>query len=72
MKPLSDIIDVVVDEERNIMYTRSANSTIQVYDLGSTGTTLRKVAEVDDILAAAKQVMPGLNPNNPQVGVSTH
>ncbi|KAG6548318.1 hypothetical protein Mapa_010184 [Marchantia paleacea] len=40
------IVEVVIDEERNILYTRTQESKIQVFDLGKSGdATPKKIAE---------------------------
>ena len=43
------ILDAVVDNERNLLYTLSAKSCIQLFDLGVDGTKLIRVAHISDI-----------------------
>lgn len=37
---------MVLDESRHILYTRSEKGTIQVYDLGTNGQSMLRVAGV--------------------------
>ena len=51
---------VLVDEDRCALYTRSENGVVAVYDLGATMTEApRRVAEVRDVAAAAQMARGG-------------
>ena len=51
---------VLVDEDRCALYTRSENGVVAVYDLGATMTEApRRVAEVRDVAAAAQLARGG-------------
>ncbi|CAL8471349.1 g10891 [Coccomyxa elongata] len=55
----SPILEIAIDAERNILYTRSQNSSIQVFDLGADGKEFRKVAEVTDFIKQAERAAGG-------------
>ncbi|KAK0414779.1 hypothetical protein QR680_011613 [Steinernema hermaphroditum] len=40
-----NIIQLVIDDERHILYTLSQNKTVQVFDLGEDGSDCRKICE---------------------------
>jgi nuclear pore complex protein Nup155 len=62
------IIDMAVDQSRNILYTLSdKKSCIQVYDLGPNGTELTHVISRDNIPALAEQLCPRNVNWNPEV-----
>lgn len=54
---LEALTQVVIDESRNILYTRSESGSIQIFDLGSDGNQLSKVANlnVQNIFHTASQ-----------------
>jgi len=53
------IIDIAIDESRNILYTLSdKKSVIQVYDLGDKGDMIAKVAEKSNIIEEAQYLCP--------------
>lgn len=57
---LAALVDLVVDEYRNILYARSQGSMIQVYDLGGEGKDApARVAEVSDFLSEASKASGG-------------
>ena len=48
------LLQILCDEERNILYTRSQNGAVRVYDLGAKGMDApRRVVEVNDIAQLA-------------------
>lgn len=54
------LVDIVIDNWRNILYTRSQSSVIHVYDLGIDGTDVpNKAAEIHDFLAEASKALAG-------------
>lgn len=54
------IIQVVVDDERHILYTRSQNSILNVYDLGADGRQNPcKVAETSDFAVDSSRALGG-------------
>lgn len=58
--PTQALVDIVVDQERHVLYTRTTNSTIAVYDLGNKGDDIpRHVAEATDFLAEASRAIGG-------------
>ncbi|KAK3595250.1 hypothetical protein CHS0354_010857 [Potamilus streckersoni] len=52
------LVQITVDESRNILYTRSDKGTIQVYDLGADGKGMSKAAaiSVHNIVHAASNI----------------
>lgn len=57
---LAALVDLVVDEHRNILYARSQGSMIQVYDLGEEGKDgPTRVAEISDFLSEASRASGG-------------
>eukprot|EP00879_Flechtneria_rotunda_P022745 GHRR01024022.1.p1 GENE.GHRR01024022.1~~GHRR01024022.1.p1 ORF type:complete len:934 (+),score=353.75 GHRR01024022.1:671-3472(+) len=53
---------LVVDDERQILYSLSANSAIQVFDLGPSGSDpAKKVAELTDFLGEVARLPTGRN-----------
>jgi len=50
------IIDVAMDDERNLLYTLSDKSRITVYDLGSDGETFTVVASVSNVKKGAERL----------------
>ncbi|EFC50324.1 nucleoporin 155 [Naegleria gruberi] len=57
------IIDIVVDDTRNILYTLSDNMTIEVYDLGENGDSMRKVVSYSNLLQDMMRKFPNYNCN---------
>lgn len=57
-KSTDPIIDIVIDDQRHILYTLSQNSTIQVYDLGEDGTACKHIIDYTDILRDAQKLLP--------------
>ncbi|KAK9806121.1 hypothetical protein WJX72_002210 [[Myrmecia] bisecta] len=56
----SAIVDIQLDNDRHILYTRLQNSAIQVFDMGAEGKDApRKVAEVTDLPSAAMRAARG-------------
>lgn len=54
------LVDLVIDPHRNILYTRTQASALQVYDLGTNcNETPRRVAEAHEFLAEASRAMGG-------------
>jgi len=54
------LVQILCDEERSILYTRSQNGAVRVYDLGSKGLDApRRVVEVKDIAQLAGRGMSG-------------
>jgi Nup133 N terminal like len=54
------IVEVVIDEDRGVLYTRTQSSGIQLYDLGPGGDGApRHVAEVTDIIRDAARAQGG-------------
>jgi nuclear pore complex protein Nup155 len=54
------IIDIVIDESRNILYTLSARGAIEVYDLGTDGLGFQHVAAMSNVIASAETLCPRL------------
>ncbi|UPR01047.1 nuclear pore complex protein NUP155 [Chloropicon primus] len=55
----SPVEQLIIDEERGIMYARTRASTIQVFDLGEDRrANPKKVAEISDIIDAARRGGP--------------
>ena len=52
------IVQMSVDESRGILYTRSEKGTIQVYDLGSDGASMTRIAAMNanSIVQAATNI----------------
>ena len=48
------IVQIELDETRNILYTRSENSTIQVFYLGSNGQEISKISYLTSTACATK------------------
>jgi len=55
------IIDLVVDDTRNVLYTLSENMTIEVYDLGRDGNGMTRVVTYPNLVSDA--IRKSLNPN---------
>jgi nuclear pore complex protein Nup155 len=54
------LVDLVIDPHRNILYTRTQASALQVYDLGTTcDEAPHRVAEAHDFLAESSRAMGG-------------
>jgi nuclear pore complex protein Nup155 len=54
------LVDLVIDPHRNILYTRTQASALQVYDLGTTcDEAPRRVAEAHEFLAESSRAMGG-------------
>ena len=51
---IDSIIQIEVDESRNIVYTRSQNSAIQVFYLGSNGLDTSKICAIQASTIATK------------------
>ncbi|XP_035247718.1 nuclear pore complex protein Nup155 [Anguilla anguilla] len=52
------VVQIAIDNSRNILYTRSENGVLQVYDLGADGTGMSRVAamSLNSIVAAAGNI----------------
>lgn len=48
------IVQIELDETRNVLYTRSENSTIQVFYLGSNGAEATKIGSLSCASIASK------------------
>ncbi|KAL9646182.1 hypothetical protein ABK040_008055 [Willaertia magna] len=55
------IIDIVVDDSRNILYTLSENMTFEVYDLGKDGYGMTKIATYSNLIVDSIRKFPNLN-----------
>jgi nuclear pore complex protein Nup155 len=58
------IIDLVVDDSRNIMYSLHMDGSIQVVDLGVNGDAFRVVAHKTDIAGDTLRQFPGMFPDS--------
>ncbi|XP_037068842.1 nuclear pore complex protein Nup155-like [Pollicipes pollicipes] len=60
------LIQLVVDESRNVLYTRSEKSTVQVYDLGADGQQTVRVAALSQfsIAQAAAGIASSVDASN--------
>nr|CAG4708404.1 unnamed protein product [Naegleria fowleri] len=55
------IIDIVVDDTRNFLYTLSENMTIEVYDLGRDGMGMNKIVSYSKLISDVMRKFPNTN-----------
>jgi hypothetical protein len=54
------LVDIVVDDQRHILYTRSQSSVLQVFDLGADGKAApSRAADSSDFLHDAARALGG-------------
>ena len=60
------IVQITVDDSRNILYTRSEKGTVQVFDMGPDGDRLDKVVALtcSSLVAEASKLATTVEPNN--------